>query len=657
MKKFLALFMTFIMVFCFSVSAVAAEPEKVNGELSLVSEETVVSESVSEQAEPRASVGDPIAFGATTITGGSGTLSVYLSSGNFWSDIVAGIGYASQNGSVTCSVVTPDGTSISLGTEVNISGESYLRFGPFVFETVDVEVEVTVAEPSKKYIKTGEEVNYQITLSETATVDKNKITLTGDGVTGSTIEVTGSGTSYVATVTGGTGNGAVTLNVEAGAFTNSVGNQNRLTTKTGLTLDNIAPQVTIGEPSHQYIGAGETATYEITTKETVTLDNEKVSLSGAGSTGSSVEVTGSGTSFIATVTAGSESGEIILNIEQGAFTDLAGNLNTETSKAGLTIDNIAPTVTIGNPSRASIREGQTATYEITVSKEVTLDSSKITLTGTTGSTVQVTGSGRNYTVTVTGGTGNGAVTLNIATGAFKDIVGNVNGTSTKAGLTIDNMAPTVTIGSPNKASIKEGQTATFKITTNEITTIDSSKITLTGTTGSTINVTGSGTTYTVTVTGGTGNGAVTLSVAAGAFTDSAGNTSVATSKTGLTVDNTAPTVTIGSPSKTRIKSGGTATYEITVSETATLDKTKITVSGTSTVEITGSGTSYIVTVTGGTGNSLITLNVEAGAFTDTAGNANSAASKTGLILDNLSPQITIGDASTAYIGERRNSNI
>lgn len=116
MKKFLALFMTFIMVFCFSVSAVAAEPEKVNGELSLVSEETVVSESVSEQAEPRASVGDPIAFGATTITGGSGTLSVYLSSGNFWSDIVAGIGYASQNGSVTCSVVTPDGTSISLGT-------------------------------------------------------------------------------------------------------------------------------------------------------------------------------------------------------------------------------------------------------------------------------------------------------------------------------------------------------------------------------------------------------------------------------------------------------------------------------------------------------------------------------------------------------------
>ena len=115
MKKFLALFMTFIMVFCFSVSAVAAEPEKVNGELSLVSEETVVSESVSEQAEPR-SAGDQIAFGATTISGGSGTLDVYLPSGNFFADLVAGIGYSSQNGSVTCSVRTPDGETISLGT-------------------------------------------------------------------------------------------------------------------------------------------------------------------------------------------------------------------------------------------------------------------------------------------------------------------------------------------------------------------------------------------------------------------------------------------------------------------------------------------------------------------------------------------------------------
>lgn len=125
MKKFLALFMTFIMVFCFSVSAVAAEPEKVNDELSLVSEETVVSESVSEQAEPRASLGDVIAANATTIYGGSGTLSVYLSSMNFWTDIYAQIDYMNENSMVSVAVTTPSGTVIDLGT---ISGSGSQTF-------------------------------------------------------------------------------------------------------------------------------------------------------------------------------------------------------------------------------------------------------------------------------------------------------------------------------------------------------------------------------------------------------------------------------------------------------------------------------------------------------------------------------------------------
>ena len=124
MKKFLALFMTFIMLFCFSVSAVAAEPEKVNGELSLVSEETVVSESVSEQAEPRASQGGVIAGGATTIYGGVGSLDVYLSSGNFWADIVAQIDSIDGNRIVSVMAVTPDGDSISLGSMIGSGGRT-----------------------------------------------------------------------------------------------------------------------------------------------------------------------------------------------------------------------------------------------------------------------------------------------------------------------------------------------------------------------------------------------------------------------------------------------------------------------------------------------------------------------------------------------------
>ena len=130
-------------------------------------------------------------------------------------------------------------TSISLGTEVNISGESYLRFGPFVLEAA--ELNITVTGPNKEYIRVGREVTYQITLNRTATLNKNKITLTGEGSTGCTVDVTGSGTTYTVTVTGGTGSGKIILNIGEGAFVTSDGNVNTLVTKTGLKIDNTPP--------------------------------------------------------------------------------------------------------------------------------------------------------------------------------------------------------------------------------------------------------------------------------------------------------------------------------------------------------------------------------------------------------------------------------
>ena len=130
-------------------------------------------------------------------------------------------------------------TSISLGTEVNISGESYLRFGPFVLEAE--ELNITVTGPNEEYIRVGREVTYQITLNRTATLNKNKITLTGEGSTGCTVDVTGSGTTYTVTVTGGTGSGEIILNIGEGAFVTSDGNVNTLVTKTGLKIDNTPP--------------------------------------------------------------------------------------------------------------------------------------------------------------------------------------------------------------------------------------------------------------------------------------------------------------------------------------------------------------------------------------------------------------------------------
>ncbi len=106
MKRFSTIFLALAMAIGCSVSAFAAEPTDVT-----IPQLT----SVSDEASTR-SLGNIIAGGSTTISGGSGTLNVYLPNGNFWADIVVTLGYAQQNGAIKCSVTTPNGTFIDLGT-------------------------------------------------------------------------------------------------------------------------------------------------------------------------------------------------------------------------------------------------------------------------------------------------------------------------------------------------------------------------------------------------------------------------------------------------------------------------------------------------------------------------------------------------------------
>lgn len=126
-KRFLAILMTLAMAIGFTTSVFAAEPADVlSTEPTAVATEAAV---VSEEASTR-SLGKLLTFGSTTITGGSGVLYVTLPSGNYWADLVAQISYTSQSGAVVCSVTTPDGNYIGLGT---ISGSGSSTYAHEVF--------------------------------------------------------------------------------------------------------------------------------------------------------------------------------------------------------------------------------------------------------------------------------------------------------------------------------------------------------------------------------------------------------------------------------------------------------------------------------------------------------------------------------------------
>lgn len=127
-KRITAILMALAITCMFTTSVFAANAE-------VVSDETIAT---AENVEARAP-GKVLASNTKTIYGGSGNLNVYLSSGNFWADLQAGIGYTTDNGIVTCSVVTPDGDVIALdsmsgtGSSTNICELTYAPAGTYKF--------------------------------------------------------------------------------------------------------------------------------------------------------------------------------------------------------------------------------------------------------------------------------------------------------------------------------------------------------------------------------------------------------------------------------------------------------------------------------------------------------------------------------------------
>lgn len=109
-KRFVSIFMALAIVCTFSSVAFASDVPA-----NVPSRDIAVSQDADASEESRSSLGDIIASGATTIYGGSGVVSVYLHSGNFFADLVAGIGYTPESGVVTVSVLTPNNESIYLG--------------------------------------------------------------------------------------------------------------------------------------------------------------------------------------------------------------------------------------------------------------------------------------------------------------------------------------------------------------------------------------------------------------------------------------------------------------------------------------------------------------------------------------------------------------
>jgi YDG domain/Bacterial Ig-like domain (group 3)/MBG domain (YGX type)/Kelch motif len=334
-------------------------------------------------------------------------------------------------------------------------------------------------------------------------------------------------------------------------------------------------------------------------------------------------------------------------------TDKAGNTFTG-SASSFTLDRTAPTAAISYAPTGAVKQGTSLTITATFSEPMA-DSPAVKIAISGANTLAATGMTKvdstHYTYTHTVGAGTGAATVALSVGT--DLAGNVitSGPTSGASFTVDNTAPTASIAYSPTGSVRQGTTVTITATFSEAMG-DSPvpKLAISAVTGGTALAATDmtkvdSTHYTYAYTVQSGNGTATVTMSSG--TDIVGNviTSAPASGGSFTVDNTAPTVTIGAPSVTTT-AAGPVTYTVTYSgaSSVTLAAADITlnaVGAAGSVAVSGTGTTTrTVTLSGITGNGTLGISIAAGTALDGAGNTAAAAGPgTTFVVDNTPPAL------------------
>ncbi len=504
-------------------------------------------------------------------------------------------------------------------------------------------------------------VDFTVTFSESVLgVDSGDFALATTGVSGASISsVTGSGTSYTVTVNTGTGSGTIGLNLVdddsivdsnanplGGTGTTTASGGNGSVTGPVYTIDKTAPTVTINQASSQLDPTNASPiNFTVVFSESVSgFTSSDVTISGTAGGTKTVTVTGGPSTYNVAVS-GMTDGTVIASIGANAATDTAGNSSAASTSTDNTVtyDTTAPTVTINQAaSQLDPTNASPINFTVVFSEAVSgFASGDVTITGTAGGTktVTVTGGPSTYNVAVSGMT-DGTVIASIGAGAATDTAGNSSAasTSTDNTVTYDTTAPTVTINqAASQLDPTNASPINFTVVFSEsVSGLTSSDVTITGTADGTktVTITGGPSTYNVAVSGMT-DGTVIASIGAGAATDTAGNSSAASTSTDNTVtyDTTAPTVTINqAASQLDPTNASPINFTVVFSESVSgFTSSDVTITGTAggtkTVTITGGPSTYNVAVSGMTDGTVI-ASIDAAAATDTAGNSSEASTST-----------------------------
>lgn len=335
------------------------------------------------------------------------------------------------------------------------------------------------------------------------------------------------------------------------------------TTLRNMTVDTIAPTVSIEAAQTQLTAVNATSQLTFTlSEESSNFTASSVTVMG----GTLSNFAGSGSTYTATFTptnAATTAGSV--RVAAGAFRDAAGNTNAEASNLiELNVDTVVPTLAVSS-NAATLLAGETATLTFSLSEASDSFSAKsLSLVGGTLGTLNANAARTVYTGVFTP-TQNfaGAGKVSVGSNAFFDLGGNANAdgaeTNNSVALTIQGTSITLDITSDNTA-LKAGETAFISFTFSAAPTgFAAGDITVTGgTLGALTTVDSTHYTATFTPTASAASGTAIISVAKGSYTGGGGNLGEGASVTGITLDTLAPTIKTLNPEDNGYLAAGNA---------------------------------------------------------------------------------------------------
>ena len=528
----------------------------------------------------------------------NGTAGVFAGSGTTYTANIT----PSGQGMVTVSVAA--NVANDAATNGNIAGVNLTRVYDNVAPTVTISSSAT--DPTNVSL-----IPVTITFSESVTGF-----VVGDigVVNGTTGNLAGSGTTYTANITP-TGQGMVTVSVAANVAKDAATNGNSAATNLTRVYDNVVPTVTITSSATDPTNISPIPIAITFSESVIGFDATDISVTN----GTAGTFAGSGTTYTANITPSGQ-GTVTVGVAGALASDAAGNTNTAASNLTRNFtgtDTTAPTVVISSvtadPTNVSLIP-ITITFSESVMGFVVEDIGVVN--GTAGT---FAGSGTTYTANITP-TGQGTVTVSVATNVAIDVATNGNTAATNLTRVFDNIAPTVTITSSSTDPTNVSPIPVTITFSESVIGFDINDISMTNGTAGTFA--GSGTTYTANITPA-GQGAITLSVAANVASDAAANGNTAATNLTRVYDNVAPTVTITS-SSTDPTNVSPIPVTITFSESVIgFDVNDISMTNGTAGTFAGSGATYTANITP-TGTGVVTVSVAANKATDAAINNNAA---------------------------------